>query len=346
MVNSSLKTKALKKLFGLLALIGDCMMSLLEMMLKSQNGEGISRFASRFGLDTEQTEKALEAVLPAFSTGLKRNTARPVDVGAFLQTLSGGHHAKYVDDTRNAFSDDGVRDGNGILKHLFGSKNISRAVAKQASLVSGVGEDVIKKMLPAMASMVMGGLFKQSTGENENNGGMQASNISAGNSGGGGILGQILGELVKGGLGDQNTGQRRGRSNNGRRKNNPLGDMLEQMMGGSDPSAERSRGSRADNPLGEIFENMLNQKRGGYEPAEEPRQDRRRSRPDEEFSDHDEDTEEPGSYERTAPESRRPSRKGGGGLEDLFGDMFETGHKVDEEYQGGIDSIFDKFRNR
>ena len=60
--------------------------------------------------------------MPAFSTSLKRNAAQPMDMGAFMQALSDGRHARYVEDGNAAFSDEGVNEGKGILGHLFGSK--------------------------------------------------------------------------------------------------------------------------------------------------------------------------------------------------------------------------------
>ena len=66
---------------------------------------------------------------------------------------------------RTAFSPQGVAEGNGILGHLFGSKDLSRAVADQAAQATGVGQEVLQQMLPVIASMIMGGLFKQSTNQ-------------------------------------------------------------------------------------------------------------------------------------------------------------------------------------
>ena len=330
------------------------MLPLMEMLLKSQNGDAFAQLQQQFGLDAAQTEKALEAVMPAFSTGLKRNVSKPQDFGAFMQSLSDGRHGQYIEDPSAAFSQGGVSEGNGILGHLFGSKDVSRAVANHAAQASGVGENVIKKMLPVIASMVMGGLFKQSTGQAQHFGG------SAQAVGGGGILGQILGELMKGG-----TGQQRQQRQAPQRGNNPIGDILEQMMGGG--RGQSSQPTGRDNPLGQIFEDMLRGKQGQYQGEE---QVRRRSKPsprgEPEFyepedtrQDHyddgpDDGFEDIGSAERyQRPRTRsinpngyddqpREQQKRGGGLEDLFGDMFETGRKVDKGYQGGIESIFDK----
>lgn len=321
------------------------MLPLMEMMLNSQNGEAFSQLQNQFGLNPAQAESALEAMLPAFSTGLKRNTAQPMDMGAFMQSLSTGQHARYIDDSMAAFSSNGIQEGNGILGHLFGSKDISRAVASQASQVSGVGEDIIRKMLPVVASMVMGGLFKQSTGQVQNFGNTSASNLS-----GGGILGQILGELAKGGFGGGGQTQSQPRSNN------PMGDILEQMMGGgsrSKPQADYNPLGR-DNPLGKIFEDMLGGKQGQYQPREDDGYSRSRpqSRTREDRDDREGSFEDIGSadrYRRSAPRDEpkpRSQRKSGGGLEDLFGDMFETGRDVNRDYQRNVESIFDQFMKR
>ncbi len=322
------------------------MIPLMEIMLNSQNGEAFSRIQKQFGLDSKQTEEALRAVLPAFSTGLKRNTTAPEGFGAFMQALSGGRHEKYIDDTNTAFSDEGMREGNGILGHLFGSKDASRAIARHAANASGVGENVIKKMLPVIASMVMGGISKQASGQAQQLGPTAEHNSTPANALGGGILGQILGELAKGGISNP-----QGRGGRNRSGNNPLGDILEQMMnGGSNRSRERGGAPFGnDNPLGQIFEEMLSGKRSEYQPQDN---NYRQPRYERDYQETDDDFEDIGPSERYQPRTRRrpqtrsaPGRTGGG-LEDLFGDMFETGREVDNDYQRGVESIFDKFMKR
>lgn len=324
------------------------MLPLMEMMLKSQNGDAFLQLQKQFGLNAEQTEQALGAVLPAFSTGLKRNAAAPKDFGAFMETLSQGRHEKYVDDPKAAFSDKGVSEGNGILGHLFGSKDASRAIATHAAGTSGVGENIIKKMLPVIASMVMGGISKQSTGKNEPFGISPGQNTTPANALGGGILGQILGELVKGGIGGTQRSRKSGTNN---RQNNPLGDILDQMMKGGSAKTQRGRRQNSpfgdDNPLGQIFEEMLSGKRDNYRPDDDNQYQRRQPEPS--YNEPDNDFEDIGSAERYTPKRRQRNpapQKRSGGFDDLFGDMFETGRDVDEGYQRGVESIFDKFMKR
>jgi hypothetical protein len=56
---------------------------------------------------------------------------------------------------------DTVADGNGILGHVFGSKDVSRQVAAQAGAQTGLGSDVMKRMLPLVATLVMGAMSRQ-----------------------------------------------------------------------------------------------------------------------------------------------------------------------------------------
>ena len=174
-------------------------------------------------------------------------------------------------------------------------------------------------------------------------------------------MGDILGELVKGGLKQQTSTGRR-KSSGKRKKDNPLGEILEQMMGGSRRPSGRSRDYQddsqfgGDNPLGEIFENMLGQKRGRYQPERQTQPSGGRSRrktgsrvDDFNSDDPDNSFEDIGSSERYDEPVRRPRRapqKRGGGLEDLFGDMFEAGARVDDGYQNDIESILEKLMKR
>ena len=59
-----------------------------------------------------------------------------------------------------------MADGNGILGHLFGSKDLSRAVAAQAAQATGIGQQTCcSRCCRRSPSMLMGGLFKQSTNQ-------------------------------------------------------------------------------------------------------------------------------------------------------------------------------------
>jgi hypothetical protein len=291
------------------------MLPLYEMM--AQNGQAVELMARQFNLSQQQAALAMEALAPAFSQGLKRNTSDPYGVSNFLQALASGGHAKYYDDASNAFSPAGMADGNGILGHLFGSKELSRAVAAQAAQATGIQQDVLKQMLPAMAAMMMGGLFKQAQPQQAQAGGFGA---------GGNILGDLIEQMMKQGGGM--TGQPQQRQAPPAQQNpmdpfdNPFGKILKDMMGGGAQPAPQQQPRQAeprqqnpmtDNPLGRIFEEMM---RGGQrQPEPEP-----------------------------APQPRaNPSGRARNPYDDLFGEMFDSGSKQRDDYQKGMESIFDQY---
>src|ERR687894_3270975 len=78
--------------------------------------------------------------------------------------MADGRHAPYYSDPQRAMSAAGRDDGNAVLGQLFGSPEVSRAVAAQVHAATGIGEAVLKQMLPVIATMLVGGLFRQMQG--------------------------------------------------------------------------------------------------------------------------------------------------------------------------------------
>ena len=331
------------------------MPTLFDMLAQAQNGNGMQALAQQYGLSMQQTQAAVAALLPAFSQGLQRNTADPYGLGAFMTAMASGQHAKYFEDATRAFSPQGVDEGNGILGHLFGSKDLSRAVASQAAQASGVSQQILQQMLPAIASMVMGGLFKQTTSQ------MQAA---GGFGGGNNPLGEIIEQMMRQGGMQAPAPQQRQAPQPQNPMDNPLGKVLQDIFGGSAPQPQpqpapnpygdnplgkvlqdmfgggtpqpqgraqpqQTQSPYGDNPLGKIFEEMLRGGGGGGfgmpggQPAPQPQAPQQRQAP----------------QPQTNP-SGRPRNP----FDDLFGKMFETGAQQRDDYQKGVETIFDQFK--
>jgi hypothetical protein len=279
------------------------MLPLFDMIANAQNGNGIEALSRQFGLSQQQTQAALQALMPAFSQGLKRNASDPYGMADFMKAMASGQHAKYFEDAARANSPEGVAEGNGILGHLFGSKDLSNAVTSQAAQMTGIGQNILAQMLPVIASMVMGGLFKQSTGQ------MPGSGSSAG----GGLLGQIMEQMTRGGLGGAPNGPASA-PGSGAGAENPFGKILEGMFGGAGQAGTGGMGNMAGNPWGKMLEDML----GGGQTAQSSPQ---------------------ASPEPQANPSGRPRNP----YDDLFGKMFEAGSDVRDEHEKAMGSIFDQF---
>jgi hypothetical protein len=190
------------------------MMNLFEMMTQAQGGNAMQNMAQQFGLAPEQAQSAVEALLPALSMGLQKQTESVDGFQNLLQMFGNGQFSGFHDADGDGIPDNAATQGNDVLGQLFGSKDVSRAVADQASLMSGVSATILKQMLPVIASMVMGGMFKGAM----NNG-----------------LGGILGQAMQGGLGSI-LGQSGfpGQPSGGMQQpqQNPIGNMLSGGMGG------------------------------------------------------------------------------------------------------------------
>lgn len=139
-------------------------MNILDAILSAQGGGAAAEAGRTVGLSQDQTSAALSALVPALASGLSKNASLPGGLDSLVGALTGGGHARYVDDPSTLQTADAVDDGNNILGHILGSKDASRAVASQAAAQTGLGEDVLKKLLPIAATLVMGSLAKQQGG--------------------------------------------------------------------------------------------------------------------------------------------------------------------------------------
>ena len=137
------------------------MNDLLQTIMGAQGGGAVQNLAKSFGLDESQAGSAIQALLPALAGGIKRNAAQPGGLESLLGALNGGNHARYLDQPDTLGSASTIQDGIGILSHVLGSKDVSRAAASRASQQTGIGADLLKKMLPVVATMAMGALSKQ-----------------------------------------------------------------------------------------------------------------------------------------------------------------------------------------
>lgn len=136
-------------------------MNLLEILSQTNGGQPLEALATQFGLDARQSQAIVGQLLPALSQGLQRNAAQPGGLESLLGALSNGQHSRYLDNPAALTEPATVADGNGILGHILGSKDSSRALAAQVSSATGISESVIKQMLPLVASLAMGALAKQ-----------------------------------------------------------------------------------------------------------------------------------------------------------------------------------------
>jgi hypothetical protein len=165
------------------------MANLYDVLAEAEGGDAMARLGREFRLTPQQTEDAVTALLPAISRGLKRSTANPEGLGNLLAMMGQQQDLREMyDDPEIAFAQTGRAAGNDVLSTIFGSPDVSRAVADQAQQFSGVGSGTLKKMLPVLAGILISALMGGKSGK-------AAAPQTPPASGAGGNLGDILGQI-------------------------------------------------------------------------------------------------------------------------------------------------------
>ena len=176
-------------------------MNILETVMGAGNGAAVNQVAAQFGLRPEQASAAIGALMPALAGGLQQNMSSPDGLAGLVGAITGGGHAAYLDDPSTLADPATTADGNGILGHVFGSKEVSREVAARASQTTGIDPSILKKMLPVVAAMAMAGLARQSR-----KGGIATGDNRAAGAGIGAMLGPLLDRNKDGSMVDDVTG--------------------------------------------------------------------------------------------------------------------------------------------
>ncbi len=145
---------------------------------------GIQSMARELGVSESQAASGANALIPAILGGFQKQAQTGGSgLGGLLGQLGGG----MLDNVLSPEPTD-VNRGNDVLGQIFGSKDVSRAVAQNASEQSGLDPSVLKKMLPILAMLVTGYMAKQGAGA-----AAQAQQGGGGLGGLGGMLGGLLG---------------------------------------------------------------------------------------------------------------------------------------------------------
>ena len=144
---------------------------------------GLQSIAKELGVSESQAASGAEALIPAILGGFKKQAqSQPMGLeglGGLLGQLGGSG----LLDNVLAPQPTNVNLGNDVLGQIFGSKDVSRAVAQNAASKSGLDPSLLKKMLPILAMLVSGYMAK-----------LQGANTQPSSGGGlGGLLSGLLG---------------------------------------------------------------------------------------------------------------------------------------------------------
>lgn len=165
-------------------------MDLMDLIGKAGGVKSLNNVGSTLGLDASSTGALVGALAPALMRGMQKQTESSDGLAGLTKALGSGKHQQYLDNPDSISAASSIEDGNNILGHLFGSKDVSRNVAAQAAASTGIDVGLIKKALPMLAGLAMGAVSK---------------NSDAGDTSGSG-LGGLLGGLIGNNGGDEGLG--------------------------------------------------------------------------------------------------------------------------------------------
>jgi hypothetical protein len=126
----------------------------------------ISGASQQLGQDQAKTSSALSAALPLILGAMKNNAKTPEGAAGLLSALRDEKHSGGILDNLGSvlggggIDDNVMKDGAGILGHVFGGKE--QNVANAVSSTSGIDAGSAMNLLKVAAPVLMGMLGKQS----------------------------------------------------------------------------------------------------------------------------------------------------------------------------------------
>jgi hypothetical protein len=122
---------------------------------------GLQSMARELGIGEDDAARAASALAPAVLGGFRKQAeSQPQGLqglGGLLNQFGGGG----LLDAVLSPSPTDTAPGNNVLGQIFGSKDVSRAVAQNAASQTGLDPSLLKKMLPMLAMLVTGYMAKQ-----------------------------------------------------------------------------------------------------------------------------------------------------------------------------------------
>ena len=175
-------------------------MNIMDLLNSKENNSAIAQIARQFGISEAEARKAMGALSPSVARGLQQRTREEIGMNDLIDALGVGKHERYIEEPELLGRESATKDGNAILGHIFGSKEVSRNVARDAGEKTSMGSSLMKRMLPVIASMVMASLSKKVFGgsakpQREESGGLLTSLLDS--DGDGSIIDDVLGMAFK-----------------------------------------------------------------------------------------------------------------------------------------------------
>ena len=131
----------------------------LEALLGLLQGQDIGNLASQVGGNEGEAKNGVMAALPAMLAALGKNAGTEKGAEELNNALEKKHDGSILDNLSGYLSNPDLKDGAGILNHLFGNQTSN--VANAVSQSRGLDTNGSMKMLQMLAPILMGMLGQQ-----------------------------------------------------------------------------------------------------------------------------------------------------------------------------------------
>ena len=164
--------------------------------------------AAQLGADPQDVVAAAQAALPALLGGLQANAADPAGASSLLDALDQHDNSlgSLEDGSTVSLSQVNTADGAKISAHVFGDQQDQ--VVQALGGLNGVSGDLVKRLIPILAPIVLSYLAKQLQGKNSSGGVLSSilEQVLSGAAQGAGSssrssAGSIIGDILSGMLG-------------------------------------------------------------------------------------------------------------------------------------------------
>lgn len=143
-------------------------LNILEVLTAGQGGQVVDNLARSFGLDRAQAADVLAAVVPELAWNMERQSFNRGGLADMVTALGRADYAKALSPGVPLSSPEVQKAGVEALDTMLWSKDRSRTVAHRAARETGVDENIIKTMMPAIAAALLGGIDQKAGGQLRN----------------------------------------------------------------------------------------------------------------------------------------------------------------------------------
>ena len=128
----------------------------LEALLGLLQGQDLGQLAEQVGGNEGQVKNGVMAALPAMLTALSKNTGTEKGAQELNNALETKHDGSILNNLSGYLSNPDLKDGAGILNHLFGSQtsNVANAVSQSSGLDTNGGMKMLQMLAPVLKGML------------------------------------------------------------------------------------------------------------------------------------------------------------------------------------------------